>query len=100
MEDTLTALSTGCLRARDGAVLKRFYGRAFLQNREWRSKMDVIVQMIRAVRSRFDNAKKTGLIKVSGDKMYVDDQGLANWFDATRQQILKIFSEVCAEAGV
>jgi len=40
MEDTLPAINTGCLRARDGAILSRSWGKSFLSNTKWRQQMD------------------------------------------------------------
>ena len=50
MEDTITAINTGCLRSRDGGVLSRSKGKSFLSSGECREKMDVIVDMLRAIR--------------------------------------------------
>ena len=100
MADTLTALSTGCLRARDGTVLKRSHGKSFLVNNASRLKMDTISQMIRAIRARFKEGIQSGGIRGVGASMYVDDHNLARWFDESRQQIDQIFSILCREAGV
>lgn len=53
IEDTITAINTGCLRARDGTVLTQSKGKSYLSNRIWRKKMDVIVDLLRAVRPRY-----------------------------------------------
>lgn len=53
MEDTLTAINTGCLRARDGAILFRSWGKSFLSNSKWREQMDVIADLLGAIRSRY-----------------------------------------------
>lgn len=55
MEDTLTAINTGCLRARDGAILSRSWGKSFLSNTKWRQQMDVIADLLRAIRSRYED---------------------------------------------
>ena len=67
--------------------------------------MDVIVDLLRAIRSRYDNARKMKLIHVSeysdGDSFYIiNDPSLAQWMDSTRAQITQMFSEIAKEAGV
>lgn len=105
IEDTITAINTGCLRARDGGVLTRSKGKAFLDNADWRQRMDLIVDLLRAIRSRYDDARKTGAIHVSGssdgDSFYIiHNPELADWMDQTRSQVLEIFGEICREAGL
>jgi hypothetical protein len=51
IEDTITAINTGCLRSRDGGVLGHAKGKAFLRNAPWRDQMGVIVDLLRAIRS-------------------------------------------------
>ena len=41
IEDTITAINTGCLRSRDGAVLCQSKGKSYLENPEWRQRMDL-----------------------------------------------------------
>jgi len=105
MEDTLTAINTGCLRSRDGGVLQRSWGKAFLTNSKWRERMDVIADLLRAIRSRYEDGKKKGAIHVNGHpdgtEFYcIHDREIADWMDSTRSQILEIFSEISTEAGV
>lgn len=105
IEDTITAINTGCLRARDGGILNRSKGKAFLDNSEWRQRMDLIVDLLRAIRSRYDDARKTGAIYVSdnsgGDSFYdIRDPELGDWMNQTRSQILDIFAEICRNAGL
>jgi hypothetical protein len=105
MEDTLTAINTGCLRARDGAILSRSWGKSFLSNSRWRQQMDVIADLLRAIRSRYEDGKKKGAIHVNahpdGTEFYcIHHREIADWMDSTRSQILQIFGEVSAEAGV
>lgn len=105
IEDTITAINTGCLRSRDGAILAKGKGKAFLRNSSWRDKLDAIVDLLRAIRSRYDLALKGGQIHVSrGDgreEWYcIHDHGVAAWMDATRAEALEILGEVCNEAGV
>jgi hypothetical protein len=100
IEDTITALNTGCLRSRDGGVLAQGKGKAYLRKVEWRSKMDTIGDLLRAIRSRYDGARKEGTIQVNGEFYCIQDSELARWMDETRSQILTIFSDVCKQAGV
>lgn len=105
IEDTITAINTGCLRARDGGVLTRSRGKSFLERADWRQRMDLIVDLLRAVRSRYDDARKTGAIYVNdrpdGDSFYdIRDPEVADWMDTTRSQMLAIFGEICRDAGV
>jgi hypothetical protein len=105
IEDTITAINTGCLRARDGGVLMRSKGKAFLERAEWRQRMDLIVDLLRAIRSRYDDARKTRAIYVEdrpgSDTFYIiNDPEIADWMDQTRSQVLAIFGEVGREAGL
>jgi len=103
IEDTITAINTGCLRARDGGILTRSKGKAFLEQADWRQRMDLIVDLLRAIRSRYDDARKTGAIYVSdssdGHSFYdIRDPAVADWIDQTRSQVLEIFGEICRDA--
>ena len=104
--DTLTALNTGSLRDRkDGAVLSQSWGKSFLTNAKWRQHMDVIADLLRAIRARYRDAKQTGVIHTNkhadGPESYcINDHTVSDWMDSTRSQILQLFSEVCEEAGV
>lgn len=105
IEDTITAINTGCLRSRDGTILAQAKGKAFLRKKNWRDRMDAIVDLLRAIRSRYDIARKMKLIHVSehqdGSSSYsINDPFLAKWMDSTRAQITQMFSEIAKEAGV
>lgn len=105
VEDTITALNTGCLRARDGQVLARGKGKAFLRNDQWRRRMDTVVDMLRAVRARYALAIERDEIEVGrprdGREWYcIRNPALAHWMDGTRAELLGVFTEVCEEAGV
>lgn len=105
IEDTITAINTGCLRARDGGTLARSKGKAFLERADWRRRMDIIVNLLRALRSRYDDARKSGAIFVSdntqGNSFYdIRDPELSEWMDQTRSQILEVFGEICRDAGL
>ncbi len=92
LEDTITAINTGCLRSRDGIVLTNSKGKSHLSNHKWREKMDTIVSLLRVMRSRFKTLNFT--------QTYEVDHKTAEWMDNTRDQIIAIFSELCKEAGI
>ena len=105
IEDTITAINTGCLRARDGIPLAASRGKAFLERAEWRQRMDLVVDLLRAIRSRYDDARRSGAIHVNdrhgGDSFYcIHDPEVADWMDQTRSQVLEVFADVCREAGI
>jgi hypothetical protein len=105
IEDTITAINTGCLRSRDGGVLNQAKGKAFLRDAAWREQMDVIVDLLRAIRSRYDSAIRLNQIHVSsnadGRRWYcIHDPALAEWMDSTRAQILETFGRVAEAAGI
>ena len=105
IEDTIVALNTGCLRDRRGSVVARGRGKAYLKRHEWRREMDTIVDLLRAIRSRYQHAVNTGEIHVhaldDGQEFYaINDREVAHWMDATRAQILQLFSRLCEQAGL
>lgn len=105
IEDTIIAINAGCLRSRDGAILQRAKGKAFIHNRSWREKMDAIVDLLRAIRSRYALALKNGEIAVSSTGNEVEfyvihSPAVGWWMDQTRGEALQLFGEVCAEAEV
>lgn len=105
MEDTITAINTGCSRLRDGHLVMQTRGKIFLKNVAWRQRMDVIVDLLRWIRSRYTDAIKRGAITTGqengGQVFYcIHEQELADWMDSTRAQVLQLFSEVCHEAGI
>lgn len=100
IEDTIIAVNTGLLRARDGKALDKSKGKAFLRNSAWRQRMDVIVELLRSIRSRFEDARRSGTIKVYGNTYDISDHEVAQWMDLTRMQILEVFAEVCVSAGL
>lgn len=67
--------------------------------------MDVVADLLRAIRSRYDDARKKGAIHVNahpdGTEFYcINDREIGDWMDSTRSQVLQIFSEICNEAGI
>jgi hypothetical protein len=67
--------------------------------------MDVIVDLLRAIRSRYALAIEEEKIRVGaehGGRQYycVYDKQVVSWMDDTRAELTEIFSELCAEAGI
>jgi hypothetical protein len=54
-------------RARDGTVLQQAKGKAYLANPAWRTKLDTIVDILRAIRSRYDLARNDGKLQLGRD---------------------------------
>jgi len=106
IEDTITAINTGSLRARDGTVLTQSRGKSYISNQQWRKKMDAIVDLLRAIRSRYLLAIRMGQIHVSpeeyeGRRFYhIRDHEIGRWMDSKRSDVIQLFSELCQEAGV
>ncbi|MHC1771710.1 MAG: HNH endonuclease [Flexilinea sp.] len=105
IEDTITAINTGTLRARDGAILAQAKGKSFIINRNWRNKMDVIVDLLRAIRSRYSLAVRLGQIDLgeehNGKQWYqIRNMEIADWMDKTRIDAIQMFSELCIEAQI
>jgi hypothetical protein len=105
IEDTITAINTGCLRARDGQVLAKAKGKSYLLNLGWRKRMDAIVDLLRALRSRYSLGVQTGQIELGhehqGRRFYcIYNPELADWMDTTRGEIIHVFSDICKDAGI
>lgn len=104
IEDTLVALNTGVLRTRDGTILKRAEGKSAVQNPSWREKLDTIADMLNSIRRRLKIAKAEKVYTKYGsgqDVFYCFLDGeLGEWFNLTREEILKILSSICREAGL
>jgi hypothetical protein len=100
IEDTITAINTGCLRSRDGHKLSQAKGKAYVQNGDWRQELDTVVELLRAIRSRYELGRKLKLIWSDGDRHCINDRHTADWIDQTREEVLQIFGRVANEAGV
>ena len=104
IEDTLIALNTGVLRTRDGSILKQADGKSSVQNSLWREKLYTITDMLTAIRRRLKIAQKEKAYSTYGtgeDVAYCFyDRELAEWLNSTREEILKILSSICKEAGL
>ena len=105
LEDTITAFNTGTLRSRDGVVLQTHRGKSYVRDPATRAMLDAIVEMLRAMRSRYVEAKRAGEVVVHnyrlGESSYcVYDQALAEWFDGSRLQVLGLFKKAADLTGV
>ena len=103
IEDTIIALNTGVLRTRDGMILKRLEGKSAIINHVWREKLNMITDMLVALRKRLKIAKDENLYSTcgKGEVMYCFyDRKLEIWFDLTRKEIIKILASICQESGI
>ncbi|HCS73412.1 MAG TPA: HNH endonuclease [Clostridiales bacterium] len=103
IEDTIIALNTGVLRTQDGVIIKQSEGKSAIINHAWREKLNTITDMLVALRKRLKIAKDENLYSTygKGEVMYCFyDQELETWFDLTREEIIKILSSICQEAGI
>jgi hypothetical protein len=104
MEDTIFAISTGCIRSPDGHVSCQARGKAYLRDPDLRNQMDSIVDLLRAIRSRYELGRKMGFIQTwesNGQHFHcVNDRYVADWMDHTRSEILRMFSVVAERANV
>jgi len=89
IEDTIVALNTGVLRTRDGIALKQAQGKS---------------AMLASLRRRLKiaEAEKTYSKHGTGGEVFYcfSDRELGDWFNLTRDEILKVLSSVCKEAGL
>lgn len=106
IEDTIIALNTGTLRTRDDSIVSKSKGKSYIKNIAWQNQLSVIIDLLRAIRERYLLAVKNGEIRIhsSHQKDYqsytINDRKLSEWFDETRFQILNIFTDICASAGI
>jgi hypothetical protein len=105
IEDTVTALNTGTLRARDGTVLQTGVGKSYLTDPRVRHQITTVVAILRAIRSRYQDAKRTGEITVEsrgpGSEVFIINSAtLADWFDASRREVLAVFASAVTSAGL
>ena len=105
LEDTITAFNTGTLRSRDGAVLQSFRGKSYVRNPTLRTMLDGFVDILRGIRARYAEAKRSGEVTVEdrhyGESFYyVQGPELAEWFESSRLQALGIFKRAADVVGV
>ena len=101
IDDTVIALNTGVQRTRDGEILKIAEGKSMVTNRMWREKLETIVDMLTSINHRLSVAEADGVFHSSSYGNYCfNDKDIADWFDSTRLEILKLLSSICKEAGL
>lgn len=104
IEDTILALNIGVLRTRDGTIIKQAEGKSAVKNSVWREKLDTITDMLVSIRRRLKIAEEEKAYTRYGfgeDTFYCfSDAALGEWFNLTREEILKILSSICKDAGL
>ena len=105
IEDTIIALNTGILRTRDGTIMKQAEGKSAIINTMWRQKLDSIGDMLVTIRRRLKIAEEEKEYTKSNSNGYeifycFHDRELEEWFNITREEILKVLSSICREAGI
>lgn len=105
IEDTIIALNTGILRTRDGVIIKQSEGKSTINNPMWRQKLDNIGDVLASIRRRLKIAEEeSAFTKTNSSDNEVfycfRDRELEEWFNITREEILKVLSSVCREAGI
>jgi hypothetical protein len=105
IEDTIIALNTGVLRTRAGETIKQAEGKAFIQNPEWREKLYNVVDILTAIRRRLKIAEHDDAYIYRSNNgyegiYYFNDRELEEWFNFSREEILKIMSSICREIGM
>lgn len=104
IEDTIIALNTGVLRTRNGIALKQAQGKSAIQNPIWREKFEAISDMLASLRRRLRiaEAEKAYSKRGMGEDVFYcfSDRNLGDWFNLTREEILKVLSSVCKDVGL
>ncbi|MBO4767527.1 MAG: HNH endonuclease [Lachnospiraceae bacterium] len=105
IEDTIIALNTGILRTRDGVIIKQSEGKSTINNPMWRQKLDNIGDMLASIRRRLKIAEEESAFTKTNSSdnevfYFFRDRELGEWFNITREEILKVLSSVCREAGI
>ena len=75
-----------CLRSRDGHTLQQAKGKAYLRNAEWRKQMDTIVDLLRAIRSRYELGKRLGTIHSFGQGFHCINDSRTGRLDGSDQR--------------
>ena len=105
IEDTIIALNTGTIRIRNGGIIHTTEGKSYIDNLDWRERLNVISDLLSALRERYSLAvkqKEISLSNNSDDNQWycINSRELSEWFDSTRNEVLQIFSSICSEAGL
>lgn len=104
IEDTIIALTTGRLFSRNRDLLKETSGISLINDENLRSQMEVIVNMLLAIRDRYRLAKIKNEIIVGeeheGMQFFAfNNHDLHMWFDESREQVVLIFENACNSVG-
>jgi len=104
IEDTITAINTGCLRARDRSELSRARGKVFLKDGNLRTIMDEVVVLLRTIRNTYNDALKAGTIHINdqgdGQVFYcIHGQEFADQMDEMRANVLDLFGQATKKVG-
>ena len=105
IDDTVTALTTGCLRdRRDGTVLRKGPSTSDLQSDKIVQAMQDIVHILRGIRDDYRQAVRSGTIDTFEYQGSVyrrkGSPQLVHGFDVRRVEALERFNVVCAQTGV
>lgn len=104
MEHTLTALNTGVLRSLDGRSVRRFYGKTYVHNSDWKLRLEKIAKTIVTIRRKLKTAKQKNLYvedKFADTIRYeFHDPKLPGWFNQKRAEILTELSAMCKEVNL
>ena len=101
IEDTIIALNTGVQRTGNGDILKAFDGKSMINNKSWREKLTTIVDMLISINHRLAVAEADNVFYSNVYGIYCfNDREIAEWFDKTRSEILKILFSICEEASI
>jgi len=100
MKDIVCALNTGIVCTAAGAEVTRTKPRQHLSNPNWRDKLDVVAQMVGALRSRVAVAIREGEIHVwdGGASYAFRAPSLPQQIDAMRDGIIAAVNEVLVDA--
>ena len=101
VEDTIIALNTGVLRSRNGDILKTHRGKSSIENSTWRTKLNVISDMLVSIKQRLFIAREDKIYWSNRHGNYCfNDREISEWFDLTRAEIIKILSSICSDAKI
>lgn len=114
MEDTLVALNTGYWRMRDGTLIERAKGKAFVVNPQWRENLEQITNLIEDIRRHFHQmfGLNEMLFHLRGPHRFHHreieelmegfrhDRDLGNWMDKQRQEAINIMNSLLEEVGM
>lgn len=89
LEDTITALNTGCLFSRNSRILKKNRSKSYLKNNSWRRRIELITAMIINIRFVINKNRNSSSQTL---------RELACWIADEMNEIKSIFNSICEEA--